>query len=249
MPKADHIFVQSEQMKRDVAAEGIPEGKLTPVPMAVSLEGICSQQTEPGTRFSKDGKVVLYLGTLGKARRMDFLLRVFVQVLHLVPNAKLYIVGDSNDPDDKKALEVEALRLGISHAVVFTGFVPREEAWRYLSAADVCVSPFYPIPILNSTSPTKLIEYMAMSKPVVANDHPEQQLVISESRGGICVPYKENAFADAIVHLLSHPEEAREIGRKGKHYVVRHRTYKIIADVVENEYLRICRTRAPKEKP
>ena len=114
-----------------------------------------------------------------------------------------------------------------------------QEAWKFVSKADVCVSPFYPTPILNSTSPTKLIEYMAIGKPVVANDHPEQNLVILESGAGICVPWEENAFADAIVKLLSQPEIAEKMGHKGRHYVEKHRNYKIIANVVENEYFRI----------
>ncbi len=42
--------------------------------------------------------------------------------------------------------------------------------------------------ILRAASPTKLVEYMAMGKAVVANDHPEQKRVIEESGAGYCVP-------------------------------------------------------------
>lgn len=243
MPRADHIFVQSEQMKKDVASMGVPDEKLTPVPMGVSLEMFPYEQKKVFPELSKDYKGVLYLGTLMKVRRMDFLIRVFEKVLNEVPNAKLYMVGGSEDPADEKFLMDEAAKLGIGHAIVFTGFLPRQEALHHVKKADVCVSPFYPTPILNSTSPTKLIEYMAMGKAVVANDHPEQRLIIEESGAGICVPYQEKAFADAIVELLRNPDRAKEMGKRGRGYVFKHRSYAKIAALVEERYFLICNSK------
>ncbi|MGH8241819.1 MAG: glycosyltransferase, partial [Steroidobacteraceae bacterium] len=135
----------------------------------------------------------------------------------------------------------EARKLGVLDRLKITGFLRREEALRLVSDAAVCVSPFYPTPILNSTSPTKLIEYMALGRPVVANDHPEQRLVIEESRAGLCVPYDESAFASAILHLLNHPEEAESMGSRGRGYAETHRDYRRIADAVALEYRRIVR--------
>lgn len=249
LPRADHIFVQSEQMKEDISAMGISEEKMTPVPMGVSLEEISNRLTEIGSQVHANGRAVLYLGTLNKVRKMDFLIKVFHKVRHQLPNAKLYIVGGADDPSDEQILKDEAKRLGISHAIIFTGYLPMKEAWRYVSEADVCVSPFYPTPILNSTSPTKLIEYMALGKAVVANNHPEQSLIISESGAGICVPWEENAFSDAIVKLLSQPAIAEEMGQKGRRYVEEYRSYTAIADALENEYFRIIKNMDVISKP
>ena len=101
-----------------------------------------------------------------------------------VPTARLYVVGRGDDPEDETFLESEAARLGLQSSVVFVGQLPQAQALRYVREADVCVSPFYPTPVLRSTSPTKLVEYMAMGKAVVANDHPEQKRVIEESGAG-----------------------------------------------------------------
>ncbi len=150
-------------------------------------------------------------------------------------------MGGGEDPTDEQLLKNEAKRLGINKSVIFTGFVSRQIALHYVNKADVCVSPFFPTQILNSTSPTKLIEYMAMGKAIVANDHPEQRLVISESGGGICVQYDEEAFATAIVDLLNDPARAKEMGLKARRYVEKYRTYNTIADTVERKYLQICK--------
>ena len=79
-----------------------------------------------------------------------------------------------------------------------------------------------------------------MGKAVVANDHPEQRLVLAESGGGICVPYQELAFSEAILELLRYPDKAREMGVRGRNYVEKYRTYGKIADLLESSYFRVC---------
>ena len=234
MPAADHIFVQSEQMRRDIAKQGVPPEKMTAVPMGVDVE-----KFSPVTLRAADRRLVppgepcvLYLGTLVRVRRLDFLVRVMARVCTAVPGAKLYLVGRGDDPSDEELLVREARRLDVSESVVFVGQLPQAEALRYVQEADVCVSPFFPTPILNSTSPTKLVEYLAMGKAVVANDHPEQRLVIEQSGAGYCVPWDEEAFAAAIIKLLKSPEAAALMGQRGRAYALEHRSYPKIADMV-----------------
>jgi len=80
---------------------------------------------------------------------------------------------------------------------------------------------------------------MAMEKVTVVNEHPDQRLVIEKSGGGVCVPYDEDAFAEAIVKLLGDPVLAREMGKRGRLYVEQYRDYKKIADFVEDKYYQI----------
>lgn len=239
LPRADHIFVQSEQMRRDIHAEGIPLTKLTAVPMGMRTTGASAAPTAVARRIPAGQRNFLYLGSLGRERRIDFLLRVLNIVGQKMPDVKLYLVGKAEHDDDEMFLRTEARRLDVEDRVIFVGQLPQPEALQYVREADVCVSPFFNTPILNSTSPTKLVEYMAMGKPVVANTHPEQQLVIEESGGGYCVPYDEQAFADAIIALLQSPDSARIMGENGRRYVHDRRSYGKIADRVERELQRV----------
>jgi glycosyltransferase involved in cell wall biosynthesis len=170
---------------------------------------------------------------------MDFLVRAFAKVLADIPSATLYVVG-GGDASDLDLLKNEAAQLNIQKNIEFVGQVQHAIALEYVYQANVCVSPFYPTPVLNSTSPTKLVEYMAMARPVVANNHPEQQLVIEESGAGICVPWDETAFAVAISSLLKSPARADAMGEAGRSYVENNRDYPKIADAVEQRYLTIC---------
>ena len=240
LPASVHVFVQSEQMKRDIQQEGISPEKMTAVPMGVDLQRIEYPFSGDLPDKRSDEKWLVYLGTLVKTRRIDFLVRVLAIVLKHHPEAVLYLVGAGDDDSDEFLIRKQAEALNVDNRVRMTGFLPMNRAWGFVSQADVCLSPFYPTPILNSTSPTKLIEYMALAKPVVANDHPEQRLVIQQSAAGVCVAYDENAFADAIEGLLDDPEKAEKMGRDGRQYIEENRSYTVIADRVDKTYKKIC---------
>ena len=234
LPGAALVFVQSEKMKQDLEAKGIDPAKLKPVPMGIDLAGF----PEPGPRSecTAEGPVLGYLGTLSAVRRLDFLVRVLAMVRKQYPQARLLLVGDGDDESERNLVTDEARRLGVEGAVEISGFLPRGDALRRVSEADVCLSPYYPTFVLQSTSPTKLVEYMALARPVVANDHPEQSLVIRESGGGLCVPWDEHAFAQAVCTILDDSEVASAMGKQGRAYVVANRSYERIADQVEAEY-------------
>jgi glycosyltransferase involved in cell wall biosynthesis len=241
LPAADHVFVQSEQMRLDIAAEGIPIEKLTAVPMGVQADRFTIGDRDAVRHVLPAGvPCVLYLGTLDKVRRLDFLIRAFALVRDRLPTAQLFIVGRGEDPSDEVLLQEEVARLNLGASVVFVGQLPQQQALQYVREADVCASPFYPTPVLRSTSPTKLVEYLAMAKAVVANDHPEQRRVIEESGAGFCVPYEERPFADALLKLLQDPKLARDMGERGRRFCLEHRSYEVIADAVEKRLLAVA---------
>ena len=233
MPRSRHVFVQSAQMKRDLVALGIKPGQMTPV-----LMGVASGMLDWAARNTVDverGKVV-YIGTLASVRKLDAIVRAFALVVKDLPQAKLYLVGDGDFPHEREALEQLVKQLGLGDSVVFTGFVPMEQAWLHAKSAAVCLSPFYPTPVLASASPTKLVEYMALGRPIVCNDHPEQSEVIKASGVGICVPWDERAFAHAISWVLQNKDDAELQASKGPEWVRNNRVYPKIAQEVYDVY-------------
>ena len=163
-----------------------------------------------------------------------------VEVRAQVPAAKLFLVGRGDAPEDERFLLTEARKLGLEDALVLTGQLTRAEALECVADADVCVSPLPRGPLMDGASPTKLVEYMAMGKAVVANDHPEQRSLLERSGGGYCVEYDVQAFADAILRVLADPDAAREMGRRGRRYVLQHRSYASISEIAERELRRVA---------
>lgn len=240
---SDHIFVQSERMLEDVAREGIPKSKMTPVPMGADLEEMNASRIEPARDARLNGRrVIMYLGTLVRVRRMDFLFDVLARVRQRLPNVVLVLAGDSIEPSDREWLHQRAREVGVADDVVWTGWLPKEEGWRFVRASEVALSPFRPSFELDSCSPTKAVEYLALGVPAVGNDQPDQARVIRDSGAGLCVPYTVEAFASAVLELLEHPPKAAEMGARGPAYVAAHRSYEIIARELAETYVRLfCR--------
>jgi len=237
----DHVFVQSEQMRRDVGSRGIAREKMTPVPSSVNLAEVDSALAEP-TPPPRPTTIVL-LGTLLRERRLDILVRALALVRRSIPTAELVFVGGGENPEDEALLWREAERLDLRGAVTITGWLPMRKAWEIVRAAGVCVSPYYPTEILRSTSPTKLVEYMALGKAVVANTHPEQSDVVASTGCGVVCDWSEDEFAAAIVRVLSDRAAAESMGRAGRRFVERERTHSAMTDLVTKTYRDVLRER------
>lgn len=238
--KADLVLPVSKWLKEHLVTEGIEESKIVAVPVGVDI-GVFSSRD--GKRIAEiyhldNSKVVIYEGTLGKERYLNVLLQAFSKVKKERENVKLLVVGDGNDAENLKKFANE---LGIKDDVIFTGQVPQSEVPDFIAAGDIGVSPIPPhIFSYKVSSPIKMVEYMAAAKPVVANEEiPEHKEVLEQSGGGMLVPFTPEAFAEAIIELLDSPKQAVEMGQKGREWVIKNRSYEILARQVEKRYLEL----------
>jgi len=236
LPHTDHIFVQSEQMLQQLTAKGISQEDMTPVPMGINLDQVDNAQISPlGNKNWQAKTVLVYMGTMVRVRRIEFLIEMLHLVRKTLPEAILILVGGAPESDMQR-LRDEAQRLDLQDHVIFTGFVPMKEAWAYIKMATVCFSPFRPSPILDVASPTKVIEYMALRRPVVANKNPDQAKVLSESGAGRAVEYCPEAFASEVIHIVENTDELDGKLEAGYEYVRRYRSYAALSQQLEDKY-------------
>ena len=242
IPRSDHVFVQSQAMARDFSAHGADPGKCTPIVTGIDLAGV--SPILPGRQAGHlNGLTVAYLGTLVRERHLEILVDMLAELRRSGITARLLFIGDGAVPEDRLVIEHRAQALGLTAQVEITGFLPRREALDLIRTADVCVSPFYPSPILDVASPTKLIEYLALGLPVIANSHPDQSLVLRESRAGVCVPWGARHFARAVRWLARRDSaELVAMGVRGQAWVQQHRSYERIADDFERACRRVLAT-------
>ena len=243
MKKADLILVTTRWFDEALIKRDIPKEILMPFPNGVDLESFSGR----GGKDIRDrygmgsATVIVYIGTMAKVRKLDVLLRAFQLVKHMEENVKLLMIGEGTGKND---LERLAVTLGLEKEVIFTGQVLQSEVPRYITAADIGISPVPPVSFYVVSSPIKLLEYMAMGKPVVANEEiMEHKEVIEESGGGITVPFQDKAFADAIIELIDNPEKAGEMGRRGAEWVVKNRSYEVLARRLEARLLELLRNK------
>jgi glycosyltransferase involved in cell wall biosynthesis len=235
MRRADHCFVQSEEMKRDLLRWRIPADRMTPVPMGIKKATFDAVDTATPQELPP---VVLHLGSLSAVRRLEILVDAFVIVSRARPDVRLRFVGEGDLPGERLGLEAYVRERGLAEAVEFTGQVPIEQAWQQVARAAVCVSPVR-MPLLRVASPTKFVEYLAYARPTIGNNQPEHDMIARESEGALTVPWSAEGFAEAILWCLEHPEEARAMGLRGRAWVGEHRTYDRLADMVYRKLVEV----------
>lgn len=238
MKRCDFIFPISDWMKSNLVKEGISGSKIMTVPMGANIYSFNPQIKGDHIRRKyglNDSKVILYLGSLDKLRQVEMVIQAFKNFNE--ENLKLLIVGDGNDRQDLDKLVVA---LEIEDKVVFTGKIPYFKIPEFIAASDICLSPIPPLDLYKISSPTKLFEYMSMEKPVVANrEIPEQEKILRECNCGILVDFNSESFAQGIKYLLDNPQEAKTMGRNGRVWVVKNRSYETMAQHIEEVYFRL----------
>jgi glycosyltransferase involved in cell wall biosynthesis len=236
LPNAQHVFVQSQNMRDMLAQKGVPLNKMTPVPMGVDLEATQQKPVPSDHPFLSGKRVLVYLGTLDSVRQIEILFEMLRLVLKHIPNAVLVLAGDTEDAAHRTWLKQQAEQIGVSQHVLWTGWLPMAEAWRYVAAAEIGLSPFPRGYLLDMASPTKAVEYMALGVPVLMNDNPDQLSIAEESGASTCVPLEAAKFADAAVRLLNDATLKASMQAKGSAYVNQIRGYEQIARTLCAQY-------------
>jgi glycosyltransferase involved in cell wall biosynthesis len=236
--RADHVFVQSEQMKAQMIERGFAPGRMTPVPMGVDLANITPGPVDPAIAARLAGhRTLVYLGQLERSRKIEVLFEMMAILRPRFPDLLLVVVGDTEDESQRVRLRRLAEEARVADLVVWTGWVPIATAWGYVQRSDVGLSPIPRGELLDVSSPTKIVEYLALGVPVVCNDNPDQRKIIEECAAGRCVPYDAASFADAVDELLRlSPAKREEMSTAGREFVARRRDYPLIADNLASVY-------------
>ena len=124
----------------------------------------------PGGEHHKTGfeYMVGYLGVMGPQEGIDHLLRAVKQIVDSGrTDIKFMLVGGGSSLEDLRAYSRE---LGLEKFVEFTGRIPDEDLLERLTACDICVNPDPMNPLNNISTMNKIMEYMALEKPVVQYD-------------------------------------------------------------------------------
>jgi glycosyltransferase involved in cell wall biosynthesis len=175
-------------------------------------------------RLGLDSAVVVgWSGILRAWHGLELLLNAVARV----DGVTLLIVGDG---PARPALEARAASLRIADRVIVTGRVPHAGMRDYIAAMDIAVVADERTGV---ASPMKLLEYMAMARPVVAPDLPNiRDVVRPDIEGLLFEPNSSDALAGALRQLAADPALRERIGRLGRARVDAERNWQANARAV-----------------
>lgn len=242
LPACRHVFVQSSAMARHVAVHGVPEDKMTAVPMGVDLDRILDPAIV-AQRLPQwpDQPVIAYLGSLDTLRRLDALIDM-LKILHQRgrENVRLLLIGDGSCAADTDFLREHARQSELEQAMHITGWLPGAQAWALLKGADIAISPIPRGPLLDVSSPTKLLEYLALGMPCIGNDSPDQAEVLKASGAGLLCRLTPTELAERAIELLDNLPAARVRAASGLNYIRQQRSYSVLGARLAAVYRRLA---------
>ena len=214
---ADGVISTNDSYRRAALTRGgLPADRVRVVRSAPDLARFVPVVPDPSLKRGKR-HLACYLGVMGPQDGVDYALRALAHLHGSLGRDDLHttFIGSGDAYDDLVGL---AGRLGLDDVVEFTGRVPDEVVQSYLSTADVCLSPDPKNPLNDLSSMNKVVEYMAMSRPLVSFDLREARV----TAGDAAVYASDNdeiRFAELTAQLLDDPARRERMGAIGRRRV------------------------------
>jgi glycosyltransferase involved in cell wall biosynthesis len=190
-----------------------------------------------GNEKYKKGRTFLagYVGVIGEQEGLDLLLESIKFITTTRNDVQFAIIGGGTDLEKIKQ---QATQMNLGDYVDFYGRVDDETMVDILNTTDVCVNPDRPTEMNNLSTMNKIMEYMALKKPIVQFDLKEGRLSALQAS-----LYADNTsiedFANKIMWLLDNPGERKIMGDFGYNRVVKELSWNFESQKLINFYKNI----------
>jgi glycosyltransferase involved in cell wall biosynthesis len=236
---ASRIFVVSEVERRNLEARGVTPEKIIVNPNGVDVErfrpGVGGDETRRELGLKDDCVVAGFVGTFGPWHGVE----KFAQAIRSIPAevpVRFLLVGSGSlraEVENELEADVSAGR------VIFTGSVVHDRVPSLLDACDILVAPHVPLADGSEFfgSPTKVFEYMAMGKAIVASRLGQIGEVLTDRKTALLVePGNVRELAAAIVKFVESIELRTQFGARAREVATREFTWKHNAQRVLEAY-------------
>lgn len=205
--------------------------------IGVIPNGVDCAYFRPVATQPSDADTLIFTGALWYRPNVDalrfFLATVWPRVRARRPEARLRIVGAR--PND----EVRAMA-GYPAVSVF-GSVP--DVRPYLAESAAAIVPLR----LGSGTRLKILEALATRRPVISTTLGAEGLELEHGRD-LLLADRADDFADAVVRLLEHPEEARALAAAGQATVAQHYDWQVVGEAFQEQLADLLRSRCPAHR-
>jgi len=238
LSESDQLVAVSEALKSAAEAMAQPKTDIKVVYMGCDSQAFAfneksCKRLKNCLQLPIDSKVLLFLGSIQRAKGVFELLEAFGQLVNAHQNVHLVFVGTGID---SLALAERAFQLGLKNRIHLVGSPPHGDIPGWLSAADVFVLPSHAEGL-----PVAVLEAMASAKPVIATRVGGIPEAVEEGESGLLVEKGLVApLAEAIDFLLSNDTIRQKMGNRGREIVKERFTWEKSAKRLHEIYEKIA---------
>lgn len=245
---ADVIVVVSQPMKDELVGRGIAADKILVNPNGVDPDRYSPaiDGTPRRRELGLEGKTVIgFIGTFGPWHGTDLLAEAYGRLLQEHPeyrdSTRLLLIGDGALMPRVREILADK-RVG--DAAILTGATAQTDGPGYLAACDILTSPTMPNP--DGTpffgSPTKLFEYMAMGKGIVAADIDQLgEILRHDETAWLTKPGDADDLKLALKGMIDDAERRNRLGQAARNLAVAHHTWKAHTERIIGALQERCR--------
>jgi len=204
---ADLVVAVSSPAAKSARERGGVESRVVVVPNGVDVERV-DAFAAPFRNSRRASTRIGWIGTFGHWHGAEVLIHALALLDH---DIELLLIGDGSLRRDCELLAAE---LGLAERIEWTGVLPHASAVARLAECDVLVSPHTPLPGQDFFgSPTKIFEYMAIGRPIVASALGQIAEILEDGRTAkLVTPGDPRALAEGIAEVLRLPDRGRAMG-------------------------------------
>ena len=231
--RADRVVVVTPAF-RDYLVEQwrIPPEKVSVVENGVEADSFSPQSgksdMEVRRQLQVEGKFLVgYVGTMGMAHGLETLLDAAQQLWPLNSQITFVLIGEGAEKERIKEL---AQCRGLQN-VRFLDQQPREQIPAFISACDCCLVLLKKTDVFKTVIPTKMLEFMSCSRPVILGVDGQARQILEEAQAGVAVePENASQLAEAVAALANNPSRGKSLGLQGREYILQHYSRKSTAE-------------------
>ena len=172
---------------------------------------------------------IVFAGAMYYHRGLDVLLEAIPKIIRKIPDAKFILLGNGNELEKLKEIVLEK---NLENSVEFKGWIEREKIPENISDASIGIGPLRLTDVTSRALPIKVLEYMAVSLPIIAQKGTLPDDVLVNEKNGYFVDGAED-LAEKISSLLNEPDKINQMGNQSRLMVQNFSWDHIIKNVLE----------------
>ena len=217
------ILVSNKDTKKIIIDEyGVKSEKISIIPNGVDLSLFDNTS-------KKNPRKIVFAGAMYYHRGLDILLEAIPYIIKKIPDTKFVLLGSGAEMDKLKKIVLENK---LEDSVEFKGWLKREEIPKNISDASIGIGPLRLTDVTSRALPIKVLEYMAVSLPIIAQKGTLPEDVLENEKNGYFIE-NINDLVEKIILLLNQPEKIEEMGIQSSKMVQKFSWDKVVKNIIE----------------